>query len=138
MPGPRDLSVSLSTADLISPLSAEGVASFICLHNCRPACLCVWRVAVKSAALLLFPRRKEASLKQLHSFAPSLLAFTAFPSAQIRPINAHAHSALRDSRAVFSFSFSFFSFVRATPSDSAAFPSRSHVTAGVASECSLP
>lgn len=36
----RSLSIVLSTSDLIS-LCAEGVASFICLHNCRPACLCL-------------------------------------------------------------------------------------------------
>lgn len=48
----RDLSIALSTSDLIS-LCAEGVASFIRLHNCRPACLCLWHMVVKSAALLL-------------------------------------------------------------------------------------
>lgn len=45
-------------------LSTKGVASFICLHNCRPACLCVWHIVVKSTTLLLSNRRS------LHKITP--------------------------------------------------------------------
>lgn len=54
----RDLSISLSTSDLISH-SAVGVASFICLHNCRPACRFVWHMLVESAARSLSRRRRR-------------------------------------------------------------------------------
>lgn len=54
----RDLSISLSTSDLILSLSAEGVASFICLHNCRPACQSGWHMLATSTTRSL-PRQRR-------------------------------------------------------------------------------
>lgn len=54
----RDLSISLSTSDLILSLSAEGVASFICLHNCRPACQSGWHMLATSTTRSLPKQRR--------------------------------------------------------------------------------
>lgn len=70
----RDLSIQLSTSDLIS-LSAEGIASFICLHNCRPACLCVWHMVVKSTALFAFQLRETSLNKSPFSVKSSCYIF---------------------------------------------------------------
>ncbi len=71
----RDLSISLSTSDLVS-LSAKGVASFICLHNCRPACLCVWHIVVKSTTLLLSNPWSHHKITQFFSLFSSSFTFS--------------------------------------------------------------
>lgn len=82
--GRGDLSIPMPpTPHLISP-GAEGVASFICLHNCRPVCLFVWLMLVRSAALLLRRQRRHHKwLNPLPSFCLTLALTPARPGKEI-------------------------------------------------------
>lgn len=80
------------------PLGAEGVASFICLHNCRPACLFVWHLLVRSTALLLHRQRKRGKCS---SPLPASRLHTGLDSSQTQRWNPFKYMlSLRHWRAV--------------------------------------